>query len=56
MEYMCEIYGTGILQREFRTESNELTAYKIAEYLESRSKSMEQTLDYSFVSGTVRFQ
>ena len=30
-------------------KATELTAYKIAEFLESRSKSMEQTLDYSFV-------
>lgn len=30
-------------------KATELTAYKIAEFLESKSKSMEQTLDYSFV-------
>lgn len=30
-------------------KATELTAYKIAEFLKSRSKSMEQTLDYSFV-------
>lgn len=44
-EFMVQAFCKGNLEQE----AIEQAAYKIAAFLKSRSKSMEQTLDYSFV-------